>query len=610
MKLPSVSHLAQQSLLTLKRFPLVLASAAGGTIVAIALVEISRTPPREDLLLHRLLLTTALGIPLLIAINLFSERRRWRGFAGVGAQLLGLLLLVGYYLTLPEDVYAPPSLHLIRFWLLVLAAHLLVSFAPFTGHGHINGFWQFNKTVFLRFLTSALYSLVLFAGLAIALAAVDHLFEINVPSERYMQLWIVIAGVFNTWFFLSGIPHDLDALDQEIEYPKALKIFTQYILIPLVVVYLVILYAYVAKILFTWDWPKGWVANLVLGFSITGVFGLLLVHPIRDKVGNAWLARFSRWYYVALLPLVPLLLFSIWRRVTEYGFTENRYCVVGLGFWLAGIVAYFLVRRGGSIKVIPVSLCLLTVLVSFGPWGAFAVSERSQVSRLGGLLGKNAILAGGTVRPATAPVPFEDQREISSIIRYLHEVHTLRGIQPWFKEDLRSLRGAEEAVPRRGDTTAKAVVALMGIGYVGEWQMQKASSYHFTAAKPGSFDIHGFDRMVRSVIAGRSTPAKSTSLEGGLLELRQEQTILRLRAKLEGVGEDSVRLDLSGLSRGLIERYGHANAFSIPGDSMMVQQSGITLTFRVNLSQLQVHTSGDSLEIQSLEGDVLIGGKR
>lgn len=609
MKLPSISHLAHQSLLTLKRFPVVLADAVAGTAAAIALTEIEHATT-ESLFLHRLLLTATLGLPLLIALALFAERRDWKGLAGLGGQVFGLLLLGGYYFTLPPDVYAPPLLHLIRFWLLLLSAHLLVSFCLFAGRGHGNGFWQFNKTVFLRFLTAALYSLVLFAGLAIALAAVDHLFEIHVRPERYLQLWAAIAGVFNTWFFLSNVPEDLKALDHEIEYPKALKIFTQYILIPLVVVYLAILYAYVAKILLTWEWPKGWVANLVLGFSITGIFALLLVHPIRERAENIWLAKFSRWYFVALIPLVPLLVLSIWQRIMQYGITENRYFVLVLGFWLAGIVGYFLLRRDGSIKVIPVSLCLISLLASFGPWGAFSVSENNQVSRLSELLGRNGILSGGTVRRATGAVPFEDQREVSSIVRYLHQVHTLRGIQPWFKEDLSSLGGTGEALPRAGDATPRAVVALMGVGYVGEWQTQKPSFYHFSAKKPDPVDIRGYELMVRSVSAGKAAPAKTIPVDGGEVDIRQEQMALRLRATLEGVGVDSVSLDLTGLSRGLIERYGHANSLNIPSDSMAVLQSGLSLMFKFTLSQLQVHTSGDSLDIQSLEGDLLIGGRR
>jgi hypothetical protein len=122
---------------------------------------------------------------------------------------------------------------------------------------------------------------VLFAGLAIALAALDNLFGVSVPPKRYGDLLVLLAGLFGPWFFLAGIPQDLDNLDRIEEYPKGLKVFAQYILLSLVIVYLLILYAYLLKILIQWNWPQGWVSSLILGFSATSILSLILMHPIR-----------------------------------------------------------------------------------------------------------------------------------------------------------------------------------------------------------------------------------------------------------------------------------------------------------------------------------------
>lgn len=242
-------------------------------------------------------------------------------------------------------------------------------------------FWQYNKTLFLRFLTAMLFSGVLFAGLSIALLSIDVLLEISINEERYVELFIFIGGIFNTWFFLAGIP-SMQTFDDQRDYPKGLKIFTQNILIPLVIIYLVILYVYAGKIILQWSWPEGWVANLILFFSIAGILALLLLHPIQDRVENRWIKRFSTGYFWALVPLVVLLMMAIYRRVWEYGITVERYFVIVLGFWLAGIVIYFLISKTRNIKAIPGSLCLLVFLISFGPWGAFTISEQSQINRL------------------------------------------------------------------------------------------------------------------------------------------------------------------------------------------------------------------------------------
>jgi predicted Na+-dependent transporter len=70
---------------------------------------------------------------------------------------------------------------------------------------------------------------------------------------------LFIGVIFNTWFFLAGIPLDLEEIDKEVKYEKVIKLFAQFVLIPVTSIYLLILYAYEIKILFDWELPNGWV---------------------------------------------------------------------------------------------------------------------------------------------------------------------------------------------------------------------------------------------------------------------------------------------------------------------------------------------------------------
>jgi hypothetical protein len=58
---------------------------------------------------------------------------------------------------------------------------------------------------------------------------VDQLFDVRIDEDNYARLWVLIATVFNTWFFLSDLPEDLDALDQSLDYPNGLRLFTQFV---------------------------------------------------------------------------------------------------------------------------------------------------------------------------------------------------------------------------------------------------------------------------------------------------------------------------------------------------------------------------------------------
>ena len=278
-KFPSYDIVIKGTAATFKRYPFALLSALLATAAAIYLVEVDNII--HNYLFDRLLATGALGVSLLVALTNFAEKRRWSTKFNLLLQVGGAVLLLAYYFSLPENMYVA-EVYWIRFALLAVGFHFMVAVLPYVGRDGREGFWKYNKTLFIRLLTSALYSGVLFVGLAIALAAADHLFGLEVEDQRYFQTWIIIVGVFNTWVFLSGIPEDLNRLSDSEEYPKGLKVFTQYILLPLVALYFVILIAYEAKIVVQWNWPKGWVSHLVLWYSVVGILSSLLLHPLRE----------------------------------------------------------------------------------------------------------------------------------------------------------------------------------------------------------------------------------------------------------------------------------------------------------------------------------------
>ena len=128
-----------------------------------------------------------------------------------------------------------------------------MSFSPYIKSKSLNGFWNYNKILFLRFCSSVLFSAVLYIGITLALLSITLLFDFDIDEDIYAKIWIIIAGLFNTWFFVSGIPEDIEQLDNLQTYPKGLKIFTQYILLPLLFTYLLILYLYGGKIILLWE---------------------------------------------------------------------------------------------------------------------------------------------------------------------------------------------------------------------------------------------------------------------------------------------------------------------------------------------------------------------
>ena len=211
------------------------------------------------------------------------------------AILAVLAVLAGFYWVWPGLDRRHEA---IRYFQLSAALHLGVAFLPFLGAAESVAFWQYNRRLFLGFLRAVVFSAVLFVGIAIALGALDQLFGVDIDGETYLRIWFIIAFVVNTWIFLAAVPEDLAALGNETDYPRGLKVFAQYILTPLAFTYLIILLAYLVKIVAGGEWPSGWIGWLVASVSVTGILGYLLVHPLRSDPEEGWIRTYARWLFV------------------------------------------------------------------------------------------------------------------------------------------------------------------------------------------------------------------------------------------------------------------------------------------------------------------------
>src|ERR1044071_9313990 len=256
MPFPSIEIAAHKARATLARFPL---SVLSGLIATGAMIRAIDGP--EQRWEPRLIATAGLGLALFTASVTTAER--W-SVAPRTRWIVDVTMLAALGLLFNASLEWTDQTAFYRFAQLVLIAHLLVAVGPYAwgrreADQRLAGFWQYNRFLFLRYLIAGFYAAVLWVGLVIALAAVDKLFGVHIPGEDYAKLWAVFAFGFHPWFFLAGVPRDFAELDTLEDYPLGLKVFTQFVLMPLVAVYLVILTAYLGKVVLTRTWPSGWI---------------------------------------------------------------------------------------------------------------------------------------------------------------------------------------------------------------------------------------------------------------------------------------------------------------------------------------------------------------
>ncbi|MEO8237456.1 MAG: DUF4153 domain-containing protein [Flavobacterium sp.] len=478
-RLPSLQNVLKAIQKTVFRFPLETITAICGTIFAILLSE-EDTDSQEKLYV-KLIMCSSLCLVLFLSVSLFFIAAKKNNILRFLTSLLLGSVVVVFVFSFREKV---TDLEFQQFFVLNIALHLLVSFSGFLPKVYNQEeFWEFNKQLFLRILTSALYSGVLYCGLALAIVAVDNLFKVEFYDRIYAHVFFVIAGIFNTIFFLNGVPEtNNEEIPLVLSYPKGLKNFTQYVLLPLISLYLVILICYEIKILVTLSLPVGWVSYLVLAFAITGILSFLLVHPIANENGNLWMRTFNRWFYFLLIPLLGLLFWAILYRINLYGFTHERYYVLLLSIWLAVVVAYFLIQKHPKIKFIPISMCLAGLFSIIGPQSADSISKHSQLSRF----------ESYTQKSENKKLTFEQEKDLSSIVSFLEENYGIEVMVPYAKTELEALLKKDK------DPSDYEIMEALGYKYRSSYDRKDDSNdsfnYYLYKNDENVVDnIHGFD---------------------------------------------------------------------------------------------------------------------
>jgi len=517
MSMKSVQFVAEEARAAAARFPLALSLCAAACVTAWSMIG---GPQPEPHLRVILMLTFGFGAALFYALALVNENfplpapaRPWH------LTLAGALFLVFFFFRFAG---AEGLEYGDRFAQWAFVVIMLAAFAPYIGSGEPLAMWQFDRRLAERGAVSAVYTVVSFAGISLALAAVDKLLGVKVDEKAYQYLWAFAGLVFWPLHFMGATPARPGELASGFAYPRGLKLFTQYVLLPLASVYFLILYAYMARILVTQQWPQGWGSWLTSSASVLGLAAFLLLYPVSDLPENRWIRTFSRGFCAAALPLLLMLFAAVYKRVAQYGLTEHRYFLIALGLWLSGIFLYFLFSRRPDIRRVPMSLALLAAFTSAGPWGAYSAGLASQSARLERLLAGNGLLAGGKAVKADRELPAEVRQGISGALDYILLYHGPETLKKYFPPDHPALAGAQ--VAGRGGKPAVDLMSFLGQEYVDRWALAGSSSLSIRSDQSG-MALAGYDRA----FSFRAQPPGGEKREAGYrVELGKERRLLRV----------------------------------------------------------------------------------
>ena len=315
----------------------------------------------------------------------------------------------------------------------------LLMIAPFMRSGVSQGaIWLFNLRFGLAALLAAVVALLFALGLSAIVEALNVLFGAGI-SGMHEHIWFTAASLIGPLYGLSLMPRELD---EEVNIrphsgsllDRGISVLVNYVAVPVIAVYALILHAYAVKILIEGELPRGQIGIMVTIFAIGGTACWLIAWPWREQ-GTKLLRLFMQgWFFLLIVPTV-LLAMAIWRRLVDYGVTPDRYGIALVAVWVGALVLYLAIRRNrADMRAILGAVGVLLVIGSVGPMGANGLTISSQFKRLVALLETSGVLKDGKINPKGL-LPSEAGSTGSSIVYALNDAGGLDRLKPWFEGD-------------------------------------------------------------------------------------------------------------------------------------------------------------------------------
>lgn len=294
---------------------------------------------------------------------------------------------------------------------------------------------------------------------------------------------------------------------ERISIPRAYHAIMVYVVFPILLVLLAVLYIYIGKIIITWQMPQGEM-NWYGSFALLGFLVLWLgirMYP------ETWVRRFIRWGWILLIPVGAVQVIGVWIRLQAYGLTPLRY--LSLALLMVGFFGLVLWARRGHPRTLFLVLGVVALIVTISPFNALDVSTFDQQSRLEMALSDAGMLADGDTITAPYAMPDEELTErIISSWEYLDEAaltesqdfigaaYGVSGLGYYRPALIMGLEDNQNILNQLKDHSAEEG---WGSSFDGGWDSPDDESersdvwYYYYRADSSSFDVQGYSRAYR-----------------------------------------------------------------------------------------------------------------
>ena len=317
--------------------------------------------------------------------------------------------------------------------------------------------WNFTMRLVVSAIICYLIGQIMWGGLSLLLGSFNKLFGIDINSKWYLVIGVLTGLLLSSWLFLGRIPFGKDKHDHTPVNSGFLNAVVRFLFLPLVGLYIIVLYIYAIQIIVKWELPNGWVSGLVVA-SMVGLivieFGLYPVRKSQERKSDNFI---SQYLPIAILPLLVLMTVGIARRFSDYGITVNRLYLLTLNLWFYFVCIALFLTKARRISWIAYSFGIIFLLTSVCPINYFSITRKYMDNHIAKVLdGKTLPLDAAQYKAIISALPEKEATMLNERLMYLEDTYgskyTDKYVQNAHFRSYQSLLKQEEIAEYREDT--------------------------------------------------------------------------------------------------------------------------------------------------------------
>ena len=243
----------------------------------------------------------------------------------------------------------------------VASLTVLIAFANCTGNDESS--WSRAIKAVKRLVITATFGLLVFLCVTAIFLTINILFDVEVFRAMFVAD-ITLAIFMPCLIYIAMTPNAGDTVANA-GLSKFADRVVRFIFLPLLGADMLILFAYMLDIIFSFSLPRGMVATGVSLFLAGMLIIEFLLYPIAAK--SIRIMKIASLLPVIAVPLVIMMSIGIIYRICDYGFTGERLYILTLNLW-SYFALYSLWRKNGrSITSVIISLAVWLIAVTVIP---------------------------------------------------------------------------------------------------------------------------------------------------------------------------------------------------------------------------------------------------